>query len=155
MFNLSSKRIQLQQVRSRVILNLSFWYQGFSNSASNYSHTELAKFAPKPLSTSLISSSSSSSSQHPNSSITPLVKHVLSRELQLYFTRLTEALGGNSSNSDNTTTSSTAEVREAALGSVRNDPGLHQLVPYLIAWGGEQVSQKTNYFVRFLLEIKS
>ncbi|GAA5947203.1 hypothetical protein JCM3765_001573 [Sporobolomyces pararoseus] len=106
----------------------------------NPTPAELAKFAPKPLSASLVSSSSSS--QHPNSSITPLVKHVLSRELQLYFTRLTEALGGggNSNPDNNATTSSTAEVREAALGSVRNDPGLHQLVPYLIAWGGEQIA---------------
>jgi len=75
----------------------------------------------------------------------------LSRELQLYFTRLTEALGSSSSSSstsNNTTTTGTTnnggatsgEVREAALGSVRNDPGLHQLVPYLIAWGGEQIA---------------
>ncbi|GAA6062479.1 hypothetical protein JCM10212_000015 [Sporobolomyces blumeae] len=95
----------------------------------NPTPAELAKFAPKNSTTSLIPSSAAS--QHPNSSITPLVKHVLSRELQLYFTRLTEALGS---------ASSTVEVREAALGSVRNDPGLHQLVPYLIAWGGEQIA---------------
>lgn len=31
-------------------------------------------------------------------------------------------------------------MREAALGSVRDDPGLHQLVPYLNAWAGEQAS---------------
>lgn len=98
-------------------------------------YIELAKFAPKPSTTSLIPSSSSS--QHPNSSVTPLVKHVLSRELQLYFTRLTEALGSATTSSSSTVPST--EVREAALGSVRNDPGLHQLVPYLIAWGGEQV----------------
>ncbi|GAA5904854.1 TATA-binding protein-associated factor TAF6 [Sporobolomyces salmoneus] len=104
----------------------------------NPTPAELAKFAPKPTSASLISSSAAS--QHPNSSITPLVKHVLSRELQLYFTRLTEALGnGATSNGPNSGSSST-QVREAALGSVRNDPGLHQLVPYLIAWGGEQIA---------------
>lgn len=68
-----------------------------------------------------------------SSIITPLVKHVLSRELQLYFTRLTEALG---------TTGGGSEMREAALGSVRSDPGLHQLVPYLVGWGGEQVSAR-------------
>ncbi|KAM0755867.1 TAF-domain-containing protein [Meredithblackwellia eburnea MCA 4105] len=64
--------------------------------------------------------------------VTPLVKHVLSRELQLYFTRLTEALG--------TARGGAAEMREAALGSVRSDPGLHQLVPYLISWAGEQIA---------------
>jgi transcription initiation factor TFIID subunit 6 len=66
-----------------------------------------------------------------NSTITPLVKHVLSRELQLYFARLTEALAVNVGGGD--------DLREAALGSLRTDPGLHQLVPYLIGWGGDQV----------------
>ena len=31
------------------------------------------------------------------------------------------------------------DVRNAALGSLRNDPGLHQLVSYFASWGGEQV----------------
>ncbi|GAA5931769.1 TATA-binding protein-associated factor TAF6 [Sporobolomyces koalae] len=103
----------------------------------NPTPAELAKFAPRASTASLISSASSS--QHPNSSITPLVKHVLSRELQLYFTRLTEALGSSSSSADSVAAPN-SEVREAALGSVRNDPGLHQLVPYLIAWAGEQIA---------------
>lgn len=30
-------------------------------------------------------------------------------------------------------------VRDAALASLRGDPGLHQLVPYLIQWIGERV----------------
>jgi len=65
-----------------------------------------------------------------NSAVTPLVKHVLSRELQLYFARVTEAISADQ-----------PELREAALGSIRSDPGLHQLVPYLVAWGAEQVSR--------------
>lgn len=85
----------------------------------------------------------------PAAAVTPLVKHVLSRELQLYFTRLVDALGsaGGSIGSSGGAGAgsgpqeSSAEVREAALGSVRNDPGLHQLVPYLIAWAGEQASR--------------
>ncbi|GAA5859194.1 hypothetical protein JCM1840_003795 [Sporobolomyces johnsonii] len=101
----------------------------------NPSPAELAKFAPKPPTAALIPSSSSSA-QQPSSAVTPLVKHVLSRELQLYFTRLTEALGSGASGA----AAPNAEVREAALGSVRSDPGLHQLVPYLIAWGGEQIA---------------
>ncbi|GJN88539.1 hypothetical protein Rhopal_001505-T1 [Rhodotorula paludigena] len=96
---------------------------------------ELAKYAPKPATTSLIPTASSSA-QHSQSAVTPLVKHVLSRELQLYFTRLVDALGSGASGAGE----SSSEVREAALGSVRNDPGLHQLVPYLIAWGGEQIA---------------
>lgn len=90
---------------------------------------ELAKFAPK-TNTSGISTTDAS-----GSTITPLVKHVLSRELQLYFTRLTEALGTAGAGAS-------TEMRDAALGSVRSDPGLHQLVPYLVGWGGEQVGSR-------------
>ncbi|KAK4053723.1 histone H4-like TAF Taf6, SAGA complex subunit [Microbotryomycetes sp. JL201] len=85
---------------------------------------ELARYAKQ---TGPITSSTQDAS---GTTITPLVKHVLSRELQLYFTRLTEALIGGEQ-----------EMRDAALGSVRSDPGLHQLVPYLIGWGGEQASR--------------
>ncbi|GAA5848676.1 hypothetical protein JCM8547_004593 [Rhodosporidiobolus lusitaniae] len=96
---------------------------------------ELAKYAPKPPTAALIPSSSASG--QPASAVTPLVKHVLSRELQLYFTRLTEALGSSATLAGNVPSQ---ETRDAALGSVRSDPGLHQLVPYLIAWGGEQIA---------------
>lgn len=92
---------------------------------------ELAKLnlkAPTPASTLQVNT---------NSTVTPLVRHVLSRELQLYFTRLTEALGGT--NSATNQTGGGDEMRDAALGSLRSDPGLHQLVPYLVSWGGEQV----------------
>lgn len=88
--------------------------------------TELAKFAQKAHTSNLNTTDAS------GSTITPLVKHVLSRELQLYFTRLTEALGSAGAGAS-------TELRDAALGSVRSDPGLHQLVPYLVGWGGEQV----------------
>lgn len=111
---------------------------------------ELARYAPKPAHTALIpagtSASSSSVPGQPPAAVTPLVKHVLSRELQLYFTRLVDALGSAGGGSGGSGTGaggpheSSAEVREAALGSVRNDPGLHQLVPYLIAWAGEQIA---------------
>lgn len=124
----------------------------------------------------------------------PLIKHVLSRELQLYFERLTTAIldpptdadisesakrqgliGENESSSNKTkengvdgdtdmangspkdsnatdtkpNDSSSVEktipqssgntVRDAALASLRGDPGLHQLVPYLIQWINEKV----------------
>ncbi|GAA5862272.1 hypothetical protein JCM3774_004844 [Rhodotorula dairenensis] len=105
---------------------------------------ELARYAPKPAHTSLIPTGPAGPGQPGSSAVTPLVKHVLSRELQLYFTRLVDALGSGSLSSTTSTNAlpheSSAEVREAALGSVRNDPGLHQLVPYLIAWAGEQIA---------------
>lgn len=57
------------------------------------------------------------------------VKHVLSKELQLYFERIANAL----------TNEDTETVRETAIASLRSDPGLHQLVPYLVAFVAEKV----------------
>jgi transcription initiation factor TFIID subunit 6 len=59
------------------------------------------------------------------------VKHVLSKELQLYFERIVTAL----------TNEEMDNVRETAIASLRNDPGLHQLVPYLVALIAEKVSR--------------
>lgn len=153
----------------------------------------------------------------------PLIKHVLSRELQLYYERLTTAItkppaiadedveeeeggggmdldsldpssiaaavdaegdtsmasvgnGNNSTNnlnnnkskgkgrgnsSSNAAAAAAAEskkllktfssrssgntVRDAALASLRGDPGLHQLVPYLVQWIGERVSTTLSF----------
>jgi len=60
-----------------------------------------------------------------------LVKQVLSRELQLYYTRLTSSLLPPSS--------SDHAKRTAALASLRNDAGLQALLPYLVRWIGEGV----------------
>ncbi|KAF8625975.1 hypothetical protein AX17_006699 [Amanita inopinata Kibby_2008] len=59
-----------------------------------------------------------------------LVKQVLSRELQLYYTRLTSSLLPPSMDH---------VKRTAALASLRNDAGLQALLPYLIRWVGEGV----------------
>lgn len=60
-----------------------------------------------------------------------LVKQVLSRELQLYYSRLTNAL---------LPTGTLDEAkRVAALASLRNDAGLQALLPYLVRWVGEGV----------------
>lgn len=61
--------------------------------------------------------------------VRPLVKHVLSRELQLYFDRLTAAA-----------TDADPNMRDAALASLRTDTGLGGLVPYLVQWAGERVA---------------
>ncbi|SCZ97736.1 BZ3500_MvSof-1268-A1-R1_Chr4-3g07417 [Microbotryum saponariae] len=106
----------------------------------NPTPAELAKYAPKTsLGTNALGSGSTStdSAAQGGAIVTPLVKHVLSRELQLYFTRLTDALATTGSGAG-------SEMREAALGSVRSDPGLHQLVPYLIQWGGERIATHLN-----------
>jgi transcription initiation factor TFIID subunit 6 len=59
-----------------------------------------------------------------------LVKQVLSRELQLYYTRLTSSLLPPTADS---------AKRTAALASLRHDAGLQALLPYLIRWVGEGV----------------
>ena len=58
-----------------------------------------------------------------------LVKQVLSRELQLYYTRLTSALLPPRDDAP----------RTAALTSLRNDAGLQTLSPYLVKWVGDGV----------------
>jgi transcription initiation factor TFIID subunit 6 len=60
-----------------------------------------------------------------------LVKQVLSRELQLYYTRLTTSLLPP--------IVSEHAKRMAALASLRNDAGLQALLPYLIRWVGDGV----------------
>ncbi|KAJ7217934.1 TATA box binding protein associated factor-domain-containing protein [Mycena pura] len=59
-----------------------------------------------------------------------LVKQVLSRELQLYYARLTSSLLPPGSD---------LAKRDAALASLRSDAGLQALLPYLIKWVGDGV----------------
>ena len=62
-----------------------------------------------------------------------LVKQVLSKELQLYYTRLTTSLLPPTSSASDTA------KRTAALASLRADAGLQALLPYLVRWVGEGV----------------
>ncbi|TBU59054.1 TAF-domain-containing protein [Dichomitus squalens] len=59
-----------------------------------------------------------------------LVKQTLSRELQLYYTRLTSSLLPPTSD---------PAKRTAALASLRHDAGLSPLLSYLVHWVGEGV----------------
>ncbi|KAF2090882.1 transcription initiation factor TFIID subunit 6 [Saccharata proteae CBS 121410] len=65
-----------------------------------------------------------------NVAVKPLVKHVISKELQLYFDRIVSALADETNE----------EWRAQALGSLRTDPGLHQLVPYFVQYVSEKVT---------------
>jgi len=65
-----------------------------------------------------------------NVSIKPLVKHILSKELQLYFERICSAILDEAND----------EYRSAAYASLRSDPGLHQLVPYFVQFVNEKVT---------------
>ena len=73
-----------------------------------------------------------------NVTVKPLVKHLLSKELQLYFSNACSAVFDE--NSD--------EYRAAALASIRTDPGLHQLIPYFVQFIAEKVTHNLkNLFV--------
>mmetsp|Transcript_18100 Transcript_18100/g.20150 ORF Transcript_18100/g.20150 Transcript_18100/m.20150 type:complete len:447 (+) Transcript_18100:53-1393(+) len=62
--------------------------------------------------------------------IKPPAKHVLSKELQLYFTKVTEAI---------TADESPDALREHALNTLNSDPGIYQLLPYFTQYIAEQV----------------
>jgi transcription initiation factor TFIID subunit 6 len=65
-----------------------------------------------------------------NVAVKPLVKHILSKELQQYFERVCNAFLDESSE----------EYRISAFSSLREDPGLHQLVPYFVQFIAEKVT---------------
>jgi transcription initiation factor TFIID subunit 6 len=69
-------------------------------------------------------------SGHANVGVKPLVKHILSKELQLYFEKVCNAFLDESSE----------EYRTSAYSSLREDPGLHQLVPYFVQFISEKVT---------------
>lgn len=64
----------------------------------------------------------------------PLVKHVLSKELQIYFEKVAEALTSKEQDLNS------QRMRAAALTSLKSDTGLHQLVPYFIQFIAEQIT---------------
>ncbi|KAH0552951.1 hypothetical protein GP486_006850 [Trichoglossum hirsutum] len=73
-----------------------------------------------------------------NVAVKPLVKHILSKELQIYFERISAAILDESNE----------DYRIAAFSSLRGDPGLHQLVPYFVQFIAEKVTHNMkNLFV--------
>ncbi|KAI9138087.1 hypothetical protein BKA69DRAFT_1093820 [Paraphysoderma sedebokerense] len=80
-----------------------------------------------PSATTPLSAASATSVK---TTVKPLVKHVLSKELQLYYEKITSAVTGNEST-----------LRQAALDSIRTDPGLQQLLPYFIQFVSQKVSK--------------
>jgi transcription initiation factor TFIID subunit 6 len=65
----------------------------------------------------------------------PLVRHVLTEEMQLYYTRVTEAVktGGVD-----------YELQRAAFASLARDPGIQQLLPYFSRFIYEEVKHSNN-----------
>lgn len=66
--------------------------------------------------------------------VKPLVKHVLSKELKLYFDKVVEVLISTDPEKES--------LKNAALTSLKSDPGLHQLVPYFIQFVAEQITNQ-------------
>ncbi|KAJ5647284.1 Transcription initiation factor TFIID subunit 6 [Penicillium lividum] len=66
--------------------------------------------------------------------VKPLVKHVLSKELQLYFEKVCSAFLDETSE----------DYRTSGYASLREDPGLHQLVPYFVQFIAEKVTHGLN-----------
>ncbi|KAM7252303.1 hypothetical protein ACFE04_024186 [Oxalis oulophora] len=64
------------------------------------------------------------------------VKHVVSRELQLYFDKITEL----------TVSRSASPLFKQALQSLATDSGLHPLVPYFTCFVAEEVTRNLNNF---------
>ncbi|KAF5558385.1 transcription initiation factor TFIID subunit 6 [Fusarium mexicanum] len=69
-----------------------------------------------------------------NVSMKPSVKHIVSKELILYFDKIQAAV------LDDNPDEEVVRLRQAALGSVRDDPGLHQLIPYFITFIMDRVT---------------
>lgn len=75
----------------------------------------------------------------------PLVKHILSKELQLYFQKVTSSILDPAQ----------PEYRAAGLTSLREDPGLQQLVPYFVQFVAEKVTHNLRdlFVLRQMMEL--
>ncbi len=77
------------------------------------------------------------------------MKHIISKELTLYFEKIQAAL------LDDNPDPEVQRLREAALESVSNDPGIHQLVPYFISFISHEVTHHTDdvFVLRQMMEL--
>jgi transcription initiation factor TFIID subunit 6 len=81
----------------------------------------------------------------------PQVKHILSKELMLYFDKIRSAILDTDPDED------VVRLRVAALASVENDESLQQLVPYFVQFIAEKVTHNIrNIFVlQTMMELTS
>ncbi|XDT03742.1 TATA box binding protein associated factor (TAF) [Nakaseomyces glabratus] len=75
-----------------------------------------------------------------NVDVKPLVKHVLSKELQIYFNQIISTLTKHVESGDE----EGQHMKGAALMSLKTDTGLHQLVPYFIQFIAEQITHNLS-----------
>jgi len=80
--------------------------------------------------------------------VKPLVKHVLSKELQLYYEKVVLIIRGMDQ-----------DLIETAIESLAKDPGLHPLLPYFLQFISEEVTRNLqnltllNYLLRMIQAI--
>ncbi|KAI5780793.1 hypothetical protein EDC01DRAFT_620445 [Geopyxis carbonaria] len=105
----------------------------------NPSQSEFARFSEAtPKGSNVTSSLAATAGNSDNFVLQPLVKHILSKELQLYYERVTAAVMDEQNDT----------IRAAAFSSLRHDPGLHQLLPYFLQFVSEKVTHSLkNMFV--------
>ncbi|KAJ2904319.1 TATA box binding protein associated factor [Zalerion maritima] len=84
-----------------------------------------------------------------NLSFRPAVKHMISTELILYFDKIQNAL------LDTNPDDEVARLREAALESVRSDPGIQQLLPYFVSYIANQITHHLDdsFCLRQMMEL--
>ncbi|KAI0017154.1 DUF1546-domain-containing protein [Xylariomycetidae sp. FL0641] len=84
-----------------------------------------------------------------NANFRPAVKHVISKELTLYFEKVQAAVLDDSSDPE------VQRLRDAALESVSSDPGIHQLVPYFVNFISNQVTHHLDdlFELRQMMEL--
>lgn len=84
-----------------------------------------------------------------NVSFRPHVRHIISKELVLYFDKIQSAV------LDENPDEEVGQLRKAALQSVRSDPGLHQLVPYFVNFIANQVTHQLGdtFVLRQMMEL--
>ncbi|KAK3325946.1 TAF6-like protein [Apodospora peruviana] len=84
-----------------------------------------------------------------NVSFRPAVKHVISKELVLYFDKIQTAIMDDDPDEEKT------RLRAAALASVRADPGLHQLLPYFVNFITNMVTHRLDdlFVLRGMMEL--
>jgi len=97
--------------------------------------------APTNKKTRMISPSDSTISSDTPIEVIPIVKHVLSKEMQLYYEKIIAAIRGKEE-----------EIFEAALNSLRSDPSLHQLLPYFTQFVHDEVTHNLRN-LRLLVHI--
>lgn len=74
-----------------------------------------------------------------------LVKHVISKELRLYFERINSAILDENNE----------RLRLAALASLRLDSGLHQLLPYFVSLVAEKITHnlKNLFILNMMMQV--